>query len=218
MEKYFAVEDRNRRLHRTICLLGSEPVHVLCNDPQGNILPADDEVLICPLPDAIKGRYFKIKYTDPSFQARAFPLGYINHSNGASYIGRVPQQQQRQGLHSDQVENLGGDPLPFNWLLSQEMSDCIKGVHPSFDEACLHVSKTGAARAFDRFWAVAPHHRSAHSLQYRGRSAGFIVSNRITLFKSKEDRILRSLLSEKGLTINDYSADNTRNPQSAPPY
>jgi hypothetical protein len=220
MEKYFEVVDRNRRLHKTVCLYAGVPVYVQCNDPTGKAGLNDDEVFITPLGEM--SGYNKVyvaervKYTDDAFEARAFPLGYISHSGGATYIGRLPTQQQRQGLHADIIVRQGGDLLPSHWFLSKEMSDCITGKHSTFEQALLHVKSAGISRSFDRFWAIAPHHKSVLSLQFRGRPAGLISDDgKITLFKGKEDRLLRQLLTEKGLKINEQGSDYCRNTRAS---
>lgn len=223
MEKYFEVVDRNRRLHKTVCMYAGVPVYVQCSEPTGKISLSDDEVLITPLREMSPYNKVyvaeKVKYTSDLFEARAFPLGYISHSGGATYLGRLPTQQQRQGLHTDIVLRQGGDQLPAGWFFSKEMSDCIVGNHHTFTEALFYVKSTGLSKSFDRFWAISPHHKSVFSLQFRGRPAGLVSDDgKITLFKGKEDRLLRQLLTEKGLKINEQGSDYCRNSRASSPH
>lgn len=215
MEKYFAVDDRNRRLNRTICLLHGQPVHVSCSDPLGKQALADDEVFVASLKTAGTNIYSKIKYTDDSFQARSFPLGYISHKNGATYLARIPSQQQRQGLCYEVVDAVGGDAMPHSWFVSAQMHDCIMGNHLTFNDAVDAVVSTGRAHSFDRLWCVSPHHKTAYNLAFKGRNVGLVSGKAITLFKGRETRLLHRLLQEKGLYANEYDTDHTRNPWAA---
>lgn len=215
MEKYFAVDDRNRRLNRTICLLNETPVYVLCSDPLGRTILADDEVFVTHLLSAPHNSYSKIKYTQDAFQARSFPLGYLSHRNGATYLARIPAQQQRQGLCMETIETVGGDSIPHSWFTSAAMHNCIVGNHLPFSDAVNALSQTGVSQSFDRLWAVSPNHKTTHNLCFKGRNVGLVSGKVITLFKGRETRLLNRLLQEKGLYANEYDTDNPRNPWTA---
>jgi hypothetical protein len=205
MEKYFSVEDRNRRLHETVCMYDGMPVMVSCRQQTMNEQLQDDEVYAypigCPNPS-----YTKIKYTSDKFCAFSRPLGYINLPKGAYYVVRNPAVQYKQGLCPAQVSVVGraaGD-LPYHWITSKGLLDCIKNTYPSYMEALEYVRSTGKSQAFDRRLCAIPHFKGVLSLGFRGRPAGLIYEdNKITLFKSREDRVLIPYLQERGLEINE---------------
>lgn len=209
MEKYYATDDRNRRLHRSICMYDGHPVWVVCSDPYSDRVPSDEEVFICPLEDSLKSsKYILVKYTDDKFVARAYPLGYLNHRDGATFIGRAPHQQQKQGCHTEVIINLGGESLPSSYMHTIGMVDCILGKYPSFDIAVKLSYETAHSVAFDRHFAVVPGHKRLLFLHFRGRPCGLITKETtVDLFDGRETRLIVSLLKDKGIIHEDNKRD-----------
>lgn len=206
MEKYFSPEDRNRRLHETVCMYDGMPVIVSCRQQSMNEQLQDDEVYVCQIGVGAGSVYKKIKYTSDKFCAFSRPLGYINLPKGAYYVVRNPLVQYKQGLCHQQVSTIGRDTsdLPYHWITSEGLLNCIKDNYPSYKETLKHVRSTRVSQAFDRRLCVVPYFKSVLSLNFRGRPAGLICEDdKITLFKSREDRVLIPYLQERGLEINE---------------
>lgn len=206
MEKYHSMQDRNQRLHQTVCFYNNEPVYVYCGDPWEGGAYLTEEVGIIPLAKAKPSKMQKadlkvVKYTEDAFCAKARPLGFVTHDNGVSYVVREHMQQWKQGICAGTISNGGPDRLANGWQFSQGFVDCLKGVYPSFNEA-FEVANKGKACAFDRMLALKPGGMDQLLLYFRGKAVGSIEkrSRTASLTGGKETIFIRELLKDRGVT------------------
>lgn len=138
---YFAQEDAQMRLNRTICRYKGRPVYVEVNveDPLNVV-----KVTYIPFNLHVKRNSLRILTTDPDFVHRSPELGYVNFDwNGAHncyYYARSPKRKQQQGLSSGNVDVLDKHGPSFSdiWM-SQNFCDLIVNVFPKYDECITRI-------------------------------------------------------------------------------
>jgi hypothetical protein len=196
-EKFYAEEDKQRRLNGTVCMWEGKPVY--CIIQTGRRRAGPEEILVAPLPEATdtwKDAPWKVvKYTDPRFSYEAFPLGYINYGGRCGYLMRSPHQQQSAGLGSGNIIIQGDYGLGTDrFLASQAMEDCILGKYPTLKEV---LSK--GIGAFSRNFAIRGVGRKL-GLEYQGNIIGMAsTTGPFVLWRQKSNRIISPQLSSMGV-------------------
>lgn len=146
--EYYSVEDKMRRLHNTICLYKGEPIFVSANEYHGNTVGI--QALAAPT-----SKQAVVEYTEEDFDYKSFCLGYMNFSSHAVYLSRRPDRQNRQGLSFDTMHQ---DPYiyhPRDFMRTQALVDCMKGVYPTIEQAIENVMVVGwNSSAFARRLAI----------------------------------------------------------------
>lgn len=79
--------------------------------------------------------------SDVELDVSSVPLGYVNYSDEAYFMQRIPMRRQRQGVSSGNTNvcKVGGDynvSVPTSQIIkSKGMHDSIRGIFPSYQEA-----------------------------------------------------------------------------------
>lgn len=209
MKAFFSVEDRNARLHNTVCMYDGEPVYVSTRDVGGqNTSLKAHEVFITPLKqmeNSSKDPVIKtVSYTDDKFSTRGMRLGYVNVKNDCVFVTRRPGQQTRQGLSVDQINivingNSQGNATRLS-IFQPEVAYTILGEYPSWQEAYARVKGDAVSCAFDRMFAFARLGRRSYSILLRGLTVGHFDGQHATLFAGRETRLIKKALTEKGIS------------------
>lgn len=220
--KFANEEKKQLRLHNTVCVYDGEPVYVSTRPPSYGDTPLQpNEVYIKYLiPSAkvekpagatslgaviakAKGSWFKVDYTLDAFKYFGIELGYMNHSGFPYYLSRDPAREQQAGLSPSNVSfPVGLDK--FYLTSTAEFGRCVRGDHPSFEEAVKAVEELddGDGVAFDRNLALIKLDSKRLMLEHKGKSVGIkgAKSNGVfTMFGSKSLRSFSDLLNKHGV-------------------
>ena len=196
---YYQQSDAKMRLDGTVCLFDGKPVLVQVADQK-------DIVRICPV-DKIHSIHPKmwdlVKYTDDKFSYKSPPLGYINYKRSASYLTRIPDRKQRQGLTLDVItarpKMVSGYSLE-SALFSQGYIDCVANKYPTIDEATQTLESDKAESvAISRHTALSYLGRNVLGLNYKGRQVGIRNGSRWQLFDQPQKPFLTKLMNKEGI-------------------
>lgn len=205
-EKYYAEEDKVRRIGNTICTYKGMPVAVMGRTQWRDRPLGEEDVYVSKTLARGNNMYDPaswdvVKYTSPDFSDRTFPLGYMNYGGQAYYLSRSPVQQQSQGLTRGVINSIPAvQNLP---IFSQEMEDCILGKYPTLSECLSTLGKGYSTKsmAFSRDFAVAKIGRAWFILSYKGREIGIKATNEnnFSVWKHRDNKIITRLLDEQGV-------------------
>lgn len=133
------------RLEGTIVRYKDEPVHI----HSINVETGRAEVSNVETYGTEKDRPYRVDTDD--LNLKPVPLGYVNLKAGVAYLSRIPMRRDwKQGLR---LENCFFNSARRFSLVGKPISDCIKGIYPSFKEA-FEKSKAMTTVAWHRHWAV----------------------------------------------------------------
>lgn len=203
MGMVFASNDKKSiRLNNTVCMYKGVPCLVTCRDYEmGNPLTVS-EVYVSPLVDypvnwpdrKVRGMY-RVTYTTPDFDYRSTELGYMNYSNNAYYMYRLPVREYQAGHSPSNVQAHEVRPFPYHeWWGTTNFGSCVLGKHPTFDQALAAVmERENAACAFHRHFALVRMDRKRCTLEHRGTTIGIRspVTGTFRLFPNKGYRALK---------------------------
>lgn len=200
-EKFYANDDKVRRLDNTICFYKGAPVYVTTRCGYG--YAGEDQVYINSLSqgrDLYSKAWKLIEYTENDFDYKAFPIGYVNISDKAYYLYRNPAQQYSYGLTRQSVSSSDGN-FHHTYMYTDDFEKSLKREYPTLTEAIEKILKREAESvAFSMYLAVGLLSRSMVTLSYRGRIIGIKgFSNKFQVWKARENRIICRALDEAGV-------------------
>ena len=127
--KYDTAEYAESRLNGTMVMGKEGPVTVI----------SIDELFLCDVVDTISGKRHKVKLDE--LDLTPVKLGYVNtRDRGALYVVRMPKRNDwRQGLRRENMIVLSR-PMDPGKISQADLSRCIIGDYPKFEEAVNIVS------------------------------------------------------------------------------
>ena len=130
----------------------------------------------------IEGVHIEEEHTDPAWNFRPFPLGYLNDKRTCSYVARIPRRRWKQGLAEGSVMVAGEDRVVRQKLFSSALVDCFMNKYPTFKKVrtSLAAMKPGGSRAFSREFALLSTDAQIE-LHHRGVKVGWVAGNDIRL-------------------------------------
>lgn len=193
--EYNDQQDATMRLDGTICRYKDVPYYISVSAERNKV----------NLHDLGKGNKIleTVKYTDPEFSYKPFPLGYINYYEEAYYMARSPDRRQKQGLCHNLIRFRNKGP-GGSWFASKEMKATILGDYPTLGE-CLDTVYSGKSKklAFHRYCAIERLNVSNVDLMFRDRKVGFMnkYHDRFTLYDGPEASFLYRILPQYGVKL-----------------
>jgi hypothetical protein len=196
---YYQQSDAKMRLDGTVCLYDGKPVHV-------QVMDTKDMVRICPIDKVYTlhpAQWEQVKYTDDKFSYKSPPLGYVNSNGKATYLTRIPDRKQRQGLTLDIITTrpkmLPGYSFEQSFY-TQGYIDCVLNKYPTLDEALALLEKGKAeAVAISRSTALSFLGRNVVGLNYKGRQVGIRNGHRWQLFDQPQRPFLTKIMTKEGI-------------------
>lgn len=203
--KFDSWDDVRLRLNRTICMYRGRP-YLVANE---GIEPPSKDIYLYPLdyrerdvePHQVR---IRINHEDPEFECRSPELGYLYWNGDATYVTRIPDRRQRQGITADVLRL---DPRlmvgPHTLFCSKAMEDCILGNHKSLQEAIVMIER-GEARSVpvSRHFAIGRiQNNHVLGLYYRNRLIGTQneYDQSFVLFPTRDLSFLHKAASKLGL-------------------
>lgn len=121
------------------------------------------------------------KITNPDWDFRPVPLGYVNHQGTAYFVERQPIRKWKHGLHPDNMRVYPETRNMNNVIKTNSMSECILREYPAFGLALDRV-KAGkwSSCAFHQLYAFAGGGKKLY-LMYRGEPCGTVIEGKIAL-------------------------------------
>jgi hypothetical protein len=197
-------DDINRILIGSVCVWKGEPVFVNSSDNQNHRLQVSylkDTFLV----ETVDYRNLEFIYNSPK-------LGYMNYKKRAHYVTRSPGRGNHTSalvkeslIITPTIESQRSlNPNRHMWFSSKEFADCIKGDHPSFEEALGSVKDGNAlSMAFHRYFALERKTRRRIVLKKRGEDEmGIVKDNTILLFEEKARRAIETLIEGSSFHVN----------------
>jgi hypothetical protein len=185
------VEDKRMKLQGTICMWQGLPYMVLCDHP-GN------EVELYRLGE---GTRLKVDYTDPDFNYKSVPLGYIDYGKKAYYLTRIPNRQNKAAVSQELIGIIPRQEMYVdNFYNTKAMENCVLGIYTSYDRACQEVvTGKSTSRAFGRRLAVSNEGRT-YAINYRGRLIGHLGKQGVVqLLPSGDQSYMQQILMKAGV-------------------
>lgn len=167
-EKLFSRQDMQQKLHRSVCSFENVPVFVEVDHESKH----ETRVTIHTLGKSLSK---EVDYTDSRFSyALPLELGYsvVPTVTAADFLSIFPRRVHHEGLRLENIRFSSGIPASPAYLMSANLYDCIKGIHPSFIE-CLRDGEQrvaiGKLVPFHRYGALEYVDSELAIIHYRGR-------------------------------------------------
>lgn len=203
--------DVNARLDRTICRYNNEPVYVrYIGGSQINLYELDKAYPVDADHEAIRARHRDgkligaIEHTDPKFDWRSPPLGYMNRGGVSYYCRRTAYRQYIQGLRQEMLITSSPNDerkyLDGNYSRSKDFYNCIMGVYPGFQETMeLLKNPNVLSCAFARRLSLVKNGTQLF-LHHRERAIGVWYKNagRFEIFPAKDYSFLVKFIKKNG--------------------
>lgn len=207
-KEYFSQADAIMRIGETICQYQKVPYYIMVdtsNSPDGVILiPLD---LVGKLTSRDLAKCQRVKYTDPDFEYRSPPLGYMEYHNRACYIKRIPDRKQRQGLcseilraHFNDSEKISYDT--YSLYYSKSFENMIMGRYKTAPEAeALIIDQGRLSVPISRTLAFRRLGGKTIALDFKTKFVGTRDQgqDKFRLFALPEADFLKKILSRQGV-------------------
>lgn len=127
-------------------------------------------------------------------------MGYIQDGENAKYIARHALRRVRQAFDAESVRHLKISGSSFYGL---PMYNCIKGIHPSFTEACrLVLDSEKQSACFSRNFAIKRDSNLGIILLHRDNTIAVqSIGKRFALINSGAASIILGKLQKHGVEI-----------------
>lgn len=138
------------------------------------------------------------------FDLAPFKMGYFNHGGEATFVSRIPNRQNKQGMNAGtcSLTNINGkrsDTVNFNTLIaSQGFVDMVAGKFPTFTEALKMLGdEDQSSVAISRSFAfLIDHDIEALFLTHKGVKCGVVTKDQKVLKLPPKFRFLREEAEE----------------------
>jgi hypothetical protein len=186
------VEDKRMKLQGTICMWQGLPYMVFADGYPGN------EVELYRLGE---GTRKKVDYTDPDFNYKSVPLGYIDYGRKAYYLTRVPNRQNKAAVAQETISIIPKQEMYVDTFFNtKQMENCVLGIYTTYERALQEVvTGKSVSRAFGRRLAVVNEGR-VHGVHYRGRPIGYLGKQGVVqLLPAGDQSYMQQILMKAGV-------------------
>ncbi len=159
------------------------------------------------------GNHFAVSPDDRDLDYSSPILGFANHGDHCTFVGRLPARRSVQGISESNVVHYGLDGKELGairgFVLSDRMYDCIMGKFPSFTEIYKQLISYPAnkeySQAFARHFAVRKTKSEAIFLYHRLQQIGQYdrMWARFTLIPTYNNSVIITQLKSLGVPVHE---------------
>lgn len=168
---YTNVTDARQHLHQTYVLFDGKPAFVadITEAPSG----------LMAMLEIYGAEVIHTSLWDTRIQTRGFKLGYVNLSNGVTYLQRIPRRQYQQGLSNNNVLSSNGDGFS-RIARSKAFYQAMTGVYPTIPE-CIKLLEAKDSAAFHVDFCLSRLNSGLIELMYQNTSIGVLINNKFVV-------------------------------------
>lgn len=197
--------DLRQKLNGTICRYKGEPYYIENNGEQ-------DVIWLQSITEK-KHDPFLISPDDRDFDYSSPPLGFANHKDRCTFVGRLPARRSVQGINESNLLHYdleGKEVGPIKgFFLSQGMYDCIMGKFEPFETVLRRFLRKDPdkaySQAFARHFALCKRETPEILLYHRLQQIGHYdrTESRFSLIPTYNNPVILSLLKGFGVPVNE---------------